>query len=299
MKGIELIEKKVKGKLRKNISLKDYNTWKIGGNAELFFEPLDINDLQIFLSLNNDLDITFLGNGSNVLIRDGGVKGCVICLKNTLKGYKVLKNGEFIFEAGLSCMKIAQITANENFTGLEFLCGIPGSLGGALLMNAGCYDGNIWENISTVNIIDKQGNISCRNKKEFNIGYRNVNIKDNNYFISAKFILQKNKLSNSMEKIKEYLEDRRAKQPTGLPSCGSVFKNPDNAYAANLIDSLGLKGYKIGGAYISEKHANFIISEKNTKSDDIEELIDFIQRKVYQEKNIFLETEVKFIGNKK
>ena len=169
----------------------------------------------------------------------------------------------------------------------------------SLVMNAWCYCGNIWENISTVNIIDKNGNISCRNKKEFDIGYRNVNIKENNYFISANFILQKNKLSNSMEKIKEYLEDRRAKQPTGLPSCGSVFKNPDNAHAANLIDSLDLKGYKIGGACISEKHANFIISEKNTQSDDIEKLIDFIQKKVYQEKNIFLETEVKFIGNKK
>jgi len=299
MKNIEKIEKKIKGKLRKNVSLKGYNTWKIGGNAELFFEPLDVNDLQNFLLLQNDLDITFLGNGSNVLVRDGGIKGCVICLKNSLKNYKILKNGEFIFEAGLSCMKIAQITAKENFTGLEFLCGIPGSLGGALVMNAGCYGGNIWENISTVNIIDKNGNISCRNKKEFDIGYRNVNIKENNYFISANFILQKNKLSNSMEKIKEYLEDRRAKQPTGLPSCGSVFKNPDNAHAANLIDSLDLKGYKIGGAYISEKHANFIISEKNTQSDDIEKLIDFIQKKVYQEKNIFLETEVKFIGNKK
>jgi len=299
MKNIEEIEKKVKGKLSKNISLKDYNSWKIGGSAEFFFEPQDVYDLQSFLLLQKDLDITFLGNGSNVLVRDGGVEGCVICLKNTLKEYKILENGEFIFEAGLSCMKIAQITAKENFTGLEFLCGIPGSLGGALAMNAGCYGGNIWENISTVNIIDKNGNISCKNKKEFDIGYRNVNLKENNFFISANFILQKNKLSNSMEKIKKFLEDRRVKQPTGLPSCGSVFKNPNNMYAANLIDSLGLKGYKIGGAYISKKHANFIISEKNTKSDDIEKLIDFIQKKVYQKKNIFLETEVKFIGKKK
>ena len=119
-----------------------------------------------------------------------------------------------------------------------------------------------------------------------------------NFFISASFLLQENPLNNSLDTIKNYLKDRRSKQPTGFPSCGSVFKNPDNAHAANLIDSLGLKGYKIGGAYISKKHANFIISDNGTKSSDIESLIIFVQKKVYEEKKIFLQTEVKFIGSK-
>jgi UDP-N-acetylmuramate dehydrogenase len=298
VKNIEIIKEKIKGKIVKNKSLKDYNTWKVGGEAEYFYEPKSIEDLKIFLNLVKDTEITFLGNGSNVLIRDDGIEGCVVCLKNTFNNYKINKNNEIIIEAGLSCMKIAQITAKKNYTGLEFLCGIPGSLGGALAMNAGCYGGNIWEKVSKVTLINKDGKIIQKDKKDFTIGYRNVDLKENNFFISANFLLKENPLNNSLDIIKDYLKDRRSKQPTGLPSCGSVFKNPSNAHAANLIDSLDLKGYKIGGAYISEKHANFIISNKGTKSSDIESLIDYIQKKVYEKKKIFLETEVKFIGRK-
>tara|TARA_B110000483_G_scaffold126897_1_gene152394 strand:- start:457 stop:1047 length:591 start_codon:yes stop_codon:yes gene_type:complete len=195
-------------------------------------------------------------------------------------------------------MKMAQITARENYEGLEYLCGIPGSLGGALAMNAGCYGGNIWDHVLTVSLINNDGEIIKKNKNDFIIGYRNTSLKENNFFISAVFKLRKNKLKNSLEKIKEFLQDRRSKQPTGLLSCGSVFKNPKNLYAAKLIESIGLKGYKIGGACISEKHANFIISDKSTKSIDIEKLINFTQKEVFKKKEVILETEVKFIGNK-
>ena len=297
MSNIKNIQKMLKGRLRENVSLKDYNTWKIGGKAEYFYEPSDIKDLKLFLELLQNTPITFLGNGSNVLIRDGGISGCVICLKNTLNNYFV-KDEEYIFEAGLSCMKMAQITARENYEGLEHLCGIPGSLGGALAMNAGCYGGNIWDHVSTVSLINNDGEIIKKNKNDFIIGYRNTSLKENNFFISAVFKLRKNKLKNSLEKIKEFLQDRRSKQPTGLLSCGSVFKNPKNLYAAKLIESIGLKGYKIGGACISEKHANFIISDKSTKSIDIEKLINFTQKEVFKKKEVILETEVKFIGNK-
>tara|TARA_B110000305_G_scaffold227148_1_gene275517 strand:+ start:69 stop:938 length:870 start_codon:yes stop_codon:yes gene_type:complete len=287
----------LKGRLRENVSLKDYNTWKIGGKAEYFYEPSDIKDLKLFLELLKNTPVTFLGNGSNVLIRDGGINGCVICLKNTLNNYFV-KDEEYIFEAGLSCMKMAQITARENYEGLEYLCGIPGSLGGALAMNAGCYGGNIWDHVLTVSLINNDGEIIKKNKNDFIISYRNTSLEENNFFISAVFKLRKNKLKNSLEKIKEFLQDRRSKQPTGLLSCGSVFKNPKNLYAAKLIESIGLKGYKIGGACISEKHANFIISDKSTKSIDIEKLINFTQKEVFKKKEVVLETEVKFIGNK-
>ena len=297
MSNIKKIQKMLKGRLREDVSLKDYNTWKIGGKAEYFYEPSDIKDLKLFLELLQNTPITFLGNGSNVLIRDGGISGCVICLKNTLNNY-FFKDEEYIFEAGLSCMKMAQITARENYEGLEYLCGIPGSLGGALAMNAGCYGGNIWDHVSTVSLINNDGEIIKKNKNDFIIGYRNTSLKENNFFISAVFKLRKNKLKNSLEKIKEFLQDRRSKQPTGLLSCGSVFKNPKNLYAAKLIESIGLKGYKIGGACISEKHANFIISDKSTKSIDIEKLINFTQKEVFKKKEVILETEVKFIGNK-
>tara|TARA_B100001989_G_C24307117_1_gene348638 strand:- start:68 stop:658 length:591 start_codon:yes stop_codon:yes gene_type:complete len=194
-------------------------------------------------------------------------------------------------------MKIAQITARNNLSGLEFLCGVPGSLGGALAMNAGCYGGNVWEKVTKVILINEKGILREKNKEEFKIGYRNVELEKGSFFVKAIFKLDQNLLNNSQEIIKNFLEDRRKKQPTGLPSCGSVFKNPDHYHAANLIDSLGLKGFKIGGAHISTKHANFIISDKSASSNDIEKLIDYIQKKVYEEKNIFLETEVKFVGN--
>lgn len=299
MKNLEIIKNKIKGKFRSNVSLKEFNTWKVGGKAEYLYEPDNIEELKLFLKLSKDTKITFLGNGSNVLIRDGGVSGCVICLKNSLNNYKFSKDNEYVFEAGLSCMKIAQITAKDNYGGLEFLCGIPGSLGGALAMNAGCYGGNIWEKVSKVDLINKNGELLEKNKNDFIIGYRNVELEDNNFFVNATFSLQKNKLKNSLDIIKGYLKDRRSKQPTGQPSCGSVFKNPENFYAANLIDSLDLKGYKIGGAYVSKKHANFIISEKSASSNDIENLIEYVQKKVYEEKKIFLETEVEFIGKNK
>ena len=299
MKNLEIIKNKIKGKFRSNVSLKEFNTWKVGGKAEYLYEPDNIEELKLFLKLSKDTKITFLGNGSNVLIRDGGVSGCVICLKNSLNNYKFSKDNEYVFEAGLSCMKIAQITAKDNYGGLEFLCGIPGSLGGALAMNAGCYGGNIWEKVSKVDLINKNGELLEKNKNDFIIGYRNVELEDNNFFVNATFSLQKNKLKNSLDIIKDYLKDRRSKQPTGQPSCGSVFKNPENFYAANLIDSLDLKGYKIGGAYVSKKHANFIIAEKLASSNDIENLIEYVQKKVYEEKKIFLETEVEFIGKNK
>ena len=296
MKKIDKITQKVKGNLRKNISLKEYNTWKVGGKAEYFFEPHDLEDLKIFLNLTLDEKVTFLGNGSNVLIRDSGIKGYVVCLKKSLNNFHIDGKNKFIFEAGLSCMKIAQISAKENFTGLEFMCGVPGTLGGALKMNAGCYGGNIWDNVFEVILINKKGDLVKRTKDDFKIGYRNVELDKNNFFVSASFNLKKNKMSNSQNIIKDFLKDRRSNQPTGLPSCGSVFKNPKNLYAAKILDSLGLKGYRVGGAYVSEKHANFIITERSAKSEDIEKLISFIQKKVYEDKKISLETEVKFIG---
>ena len=296
MKNIDKISKKVRGNLRKGVSLKDYNTWKVGGSAEYFFEPEDLEDLKIFLNLIYGEKVTFLGNGSNVLIRDNGVEGYVVCLKKSLNNHHINSENRFIFEAGLSCMKIAQISAKQNYTGLEFLCGVPGTLGGALKMNAGCYGGNIWDSIYDVTLINKKGDLIKKEKHDFKISYRNVDIDDNNFFVSASFNLKKNKMNNSLKIIKDFLKDRRSNQPTGLPSCGSVFKNPENLHAAKILDSLGLKGFRVGGAYVSEKHANFIIAEKSAKSKDIEKLISFIQNKVYKDKKIALETEVKFIG---
>ena len=200
MKKIDAIEKNLKGRLRKNISLKKYNTWKVGGNAEYFYEPYDLDDLKIFLKLVKNEHVTFLGNGSNVLIRDSGIKGFVVCLKNSLNNFYRGNNGIFTFEAGLSCMKIAQISANQSFSGLEFLCGIPGTLGGALRMNAGCYGENIWKSVDSVVLINRSGNLENKRKEEFNIDYRNVDLDDGSFFVSASFNLKKNRLNDSSDK---------------------------------------------------------------------------------------------------
>ena len=298
MKKTDIIRQKVRGRLRKDVSLKEFNTWKVGGNAEFLFEPYNLEDLMIFLNLVANEKITFLGNGSNVLIRDNGIEGFVVCLKNSLNNFYLGDDGRFTFEAGLSCMKIAQISAKENYAGLEFLCGIPGTLGGALRMNAGCNGENIWSNVVSVVLINKKGNLKTKNRDDFSVSYRNVELDENNFFVSASFNLKENKLNNSLDIIKGLLKNRRISQPTGQPSCGSVFKNPNSDSAGRILDSLGLKGHRIGGAYISEKHANFIITEKSAKSNDIEELISFIQNKVLEKKKILLETEVKFIGRK-
>ncbi len=209
MKKLDAIKQKVKGRLRKDVSLKEFNTWKVGGNAEFLFEPYNLEDLKIFLDLVSNEKITFLGNGSNVLIRDNGIEGFVVCLKNSLNNFYLGDDGNFTFEAGLSCMKIAQITARENYEGLEFLCGIPGTLGGALRMNAGCNGGNIWSNLTNVVLINKRGNLITKSRDDFKVSYRNVELDENNFFVSASFNLKENKLNNSLDIIKELLKDRR------------------------------------------------------------------------------------------
>ena len=277
--------------------LSEYNTWKVGGRADILFEPKTINDLSIFLKNTTTINKTIVGNGSNILIRDGGIRGCVITFRNTLKDYIIIDEGEFYFEAGLACMKIANIVSKSKFGGLEFLSGIPGSLGGALAMNAGCYGKEIWEHIDKITTINYSGDIKEHDKSRYEYDYRKVDSRDDEFFIGAKFI-KLNSNINSEKIIKEYLKNRRETQPTGKLSCGSVFKNPEGHYAGQLIENLGLKGFSIGDAEISRKHANFIINNSKATAEDIESLILYIQDIVFKKLNIKLETEVKFLGDK-
>ena len=295
MSNIKKIQKTLRGRLRENVSLKDYNTWKVGGKAEYFYEPIDLEDLKLFLELLDNTPIILLGNGSNVLIRDGGIEGCVICLKKTLNNYS-FKDEEYIFEAGLSCMKMAQITARENYAGLEFLCGIPGSLGGALAMNAGAFGSETWPFVTQVEMINRQGELKNRLPEEFEINYRWVSQFDNEWFAAAKFQFN-TQTKNQNSNIKQLLRQRNASQPIGLPSCGSVFKNPQGHHAAQLIEAAGLKGYYHGQACVSNKHANFIISNEQTSAKDIENLVAFIQDMVKQKFNVTLETEMRILGD--
>ena len=279
------------------VDLSKVTTYRFGGICENFITLEDPNEI-LNVPKNMDSSNTFvLGKGSNIAFSDNEYTGYILKSEfqyiNKTNNLNILEVG-----SGTYLPELSRYLKENELGGGEFLLGIPGTLGGALRMNAGCYGGNIWENVSKVILMNRKGILVEKDRLEFDISYRNVELKDDNFFISASFDLKLNELNDSLDIIKKFLKDRRIKQPTGLPSCGSVFKNPKNLYAANLVDSLGLKGYRIGGAYISKKHANFIITEKNAKSNDVEELISYIQKKVHEEKNIYLETEVQFIGIK-
>jgi len=293
-----LKSEKIRGVLAKDVSMKKYNSWRVGGVAEYLYKPYDVNDLSVFLQLVKEKKkITWVGLGSNILVRDQGVEGVVIVLHPSLGKIIFLQKNKVFVEAGVSCVKLAQRCAEKNLTGIEFLSGIPGTIGGALAMNAGAYGSEIWDFVDDVKILDAKGVMYQRTKKDFVINYREVSLSQSECFVAAHISLEKagNDL-RPIEKIKLFKKDRSSVQPMGASSCGSVFKNPVNTSAGALIERAGLKGYKVGRAEISKKHANFIINTGKANAADIESLILHIQSTVEKKFRIKLETEVKFIG---
>ncbi|SFV55615.1 UDP-N-acetylenolpyruvoylglucosamine reductase [hydrothermal vent metagenome] len=273
--------------LQTNASLKKHNTWRIESRAKILFTPNNLNELKDFLKKNNQ-PILFLGLGSNILFNEIGFDGVVILTKN-INEIKI-NESNIIAQCGATLAKVARITQQKKLHNLEFFAGIPGTIGGALAMNAGAFGFETWNNISKVQTIDSKGEIHIRDKEDFLISYRSITAKyKNEYFISAFFELNKNK---NNQDIRMLLEKRNQTQPIGLASCGSVFKNPKNTYAAKIIEDLGLKGFCINDACISDKHANFIINKNNATSQDIKKLINHIQTIAKKELNINLETEV-------
>ncbi|MEO1938988.1 MAG: UDP-N-acetylmuramate dehydrogenase [Candidatus Thioglobus sp.] len=267
-----------------------YCSFRTGGLAQDFFTPNSIEDLSEFLK-NNQKSILMLGLGSNLLVRDRGFDGVVIKLSN----FKTLNLKNSIVEAGagVTLAKIARFCEGEKLSGGEFLSAIPGSVGGALAMNAGAFGSEIWDFVHSVNTINSSGTLFHRMKKDYKIGYRQVIAKnDGEYFIGANLKFEQATKQNN---IKELLEKRNQLQPIGLPSCGSVFKNPTNQHAAKLIEKSNLKGFCIGGACVSNKHANFIINQDDASATDIENLIFHIQQTVKSKFGIDLETEVKIV----
>jgi UDP-N-acetylmuramate dehydrogenase len=292
----------LKGKLLHNEPLAPLTSWRIGGAAQKIYWPADLLDLQNFLqTLPLEEEIFWLGLGSNVLIRDGGFKGTVICTHKSLTTVNILEKNphyiRFAMEAGVTCAKIAKIAAKEGYIGGEFFAGIPGTLGGALAMNAGAWGSETWDFVESVEMIDKHGNITQHKREDFTIAYRLVKFPKDHWFVSAVLKFNKGDVLSAQAKIKELLNKRSLSQPIGELSCGSVFKNPQNAYAAQLIEQLNLKGTRIGGAVVSHKHANFIINEGEALASHIEELIQFLQDAVLRAYNMELMLEVKIIGD--
>jgi UDP-N-acetylmuramate dehydrogenase len=272
-------------------------SWRAGGPADRFFIPRDLDDLATFLrGLPRNERVLFVGLGSNLLVRDGGFRGSVVLTHSAKKNAR-LDSGLIYADAGVASPKVARFAAVHHLSGAEFLAGIPGTVGGALAMNAGCYGGETWEIVERAVTIDRQGAIRERKTTEYEIGYRHCHFPEEEWFVGAYFRLQTGKGEASRARIKELLARRIATQPLQLPNAGSVFRNPPGDHAARLIDSCGLKGLWRGGARISEKHANFIVNPDGSASAaDIEWLIQTVRERVKTATGIDLIPEVRIVG---
>jgi len=286
------------GKLLLNESMRRYTSWRVGGNADRLYMPGGLEDLQAFLKgLPHGEPVHFVGLGSNLLVRDGGVRGTVVLMHDALTEMRF--EGTSVYaEAGVTCAKMAKFAAREHLHGAEFLAGVPGTIGGALAMNAGCHGGETWDIVNRAITIDRHGHVHERSQVDVEVGYRHVSLPGEEWFIAAWFQLHAGEASIAEEKIKALLAKRLATQPLNLPNAGSTFRNPEGDYAARLIEACGLKGFSIGGAQVSEKHANFIVNLGEATADDIEKLIAHMHDMVLREHGVDLQREVKIIGDK-
>jgi UDP-N-acetylmuramate dehydrogenase len=288
---------RVRGRLERNVPLATMTSWRVGGPADWLFEPEDADDLAHFLaSIPESMPRMLLGLGSNVLIRDGGIEGVVIHLGGTLNQRLRLDPERVELGAGLACPQAARFCAGEGLTGAEFLAGIPGTVGGALAMNAGAWGGEIWPLVEWAETVDCRGVRHVRTPADYQIAYRSVRGCEGEFFVRAVLRLQPGDPTAAKERIQALLRERAEKQPLGLPSCGSVFRNPEGGHAAVLIEQAGLKGLQRGAAEVSRKHANFITHDGGATAADIEWLIQEVQARVESRFNIRLVPEVRVIG---
>jgi UDP-N-acetylmuramate dehydrogenase len=300
----------LRGRLVLDVDMSRHVSWRAGGRAERVYVPADLDDLCAFLrETAADEPLHFIGLGSNLLVRDGGLRGTALLLHSALNRIEIDQPqrdapatsplGLIYAEAGVASPKVARFAANHDLVGAEFLAGIPGTVGGALAMNAGCYGQETWESVSQLLTVNRQGETRRRSPREFRVAYRHVApaTPRDEWFVAAWFMLPRGDGRASRERIKELLQRRIASQPLQLPNAGSVFRNPPGDHAARLIESCGLKGTRVGGAQVSEKHANFIVNAGAATASDIEALIDRVAATVRDRTGVELIREVRIIGD--
>lgn len=289
----------MRGILRLDEPMSGHTVWACGGPADRFYQPADLDDLACYLRAGAPNRVPFwLGLGSNLLVRDGGIRGDVIALSGALDGIEIDATTVSV-KAGTACAKVARACAKAGLSGATFLAGIPGTMGGALAMNAGAFGGETWRIVARVQSINLHGELRWRESAEFAVGYRTVEHSAQEWFVACELDLSSEvgqAGEDSRNQIKQLLAKRAATQPIGLRSCGSVFRNPPNDHAGRLIESAGLKGFRIGGAMVSEKHANFIINDDKASAQNIETLIGLVQNKVQQLFDVSLVCEVHIVG---
>ena len=304
----------LRGQFLYNEPMKKHVSWRAGGAAQRVYIPADLEDLTwLVRSVPAQQDIHMVGLGSNLLVRDGGVTGVVILLHGVLTKLAIegrtqglppapadLDTALVFAQAGVASPKLARFAATHNLVGGEFWAGIPGTVGGAIAMNAGCYGSETWDKLVQVQTLDRQGQIYERLPFEYVTGYRHVALKQaqQEWFIGGWFRLAHGDGMASREVIKDLLKKRIASQPLNLPNAGSVFRNPPGDFAARLIETCGLKGFRIGDAQVSEKHANFIVNRGKATATDIERLIEHVEDRVEVRTNVRLIREVRIIGER-
>jgi UDP-N-acetylmuramate dehydrogenase len=275
--------------------LSRHTSWHVGGPADVFFMPQDRADLIAFLRvLPPEVPLLWLGLGSNLLVRDGGVRGVVISTRDALNALERRGERQVYAEAGVPCAKLARQCARWDLGPAEFFTGIPGTVGGALAMNAGAFAGETWRQVRSVETIDRHGSVRVRQASEYTVSYRHVEAPANDeWFLAAAFEFE---AGSSEESTRALLERRRRTQPIGEWSCGSVFTNPPGDHAARLIESAGLKGRRVGGAVVSTKHANFILNDGAATAHDIETLIHEVRQEVERQHGRQLTPECRIVG---
>jgi UDP-N-acetylmuramate dehydrogenase len=287
------------GRVRYDEPMSTHTSWRAGGMADVFFSPRDADDLASFLRmLAADVPVYWVGLGSNLLVRDGGVRGVIVSTPGAFTRIERRSQTRIYCEASVPCARIARSCVNWGLSQSEFLGGIPGTLGGALAMNAGSFGDETWRHVISIESIDRSGQRRARQRDEFTVGYRQVEWPHNptqEWFLSAQMQFEPRSAAQAPA-VQSLLQRRRETQPTGDWSCGSVFKNPPGDHAARLIEAAGLKGYRIGDAVVSEKHANFIVNEGKAHASELERLIDHVRSTVEELYNIRLEPEVRIIG---
>jgi UDP-N-acetylmuramate dehydrogenase len=292
----------LRGSLRLNEPMEKHVSWRAGGAAAQAYTPADRGDLAAFLAtLPKGEPVCFVGLGSNLLVRDGGFRGTVVLMHSPRGAMRV--EGDLIYaEAGVACPKVARLAAMHSFEGAEFFAGVPGTVGGALAMNAGCYGSETWDVVAKVQTILRAGKSSERTAGDFEVGYRRVQLRgsklgEDEWFLAAWLRFRPGDEKRARARIRELLAKRLAEQPLDLPNAGSVFRNPPGDHAARLVEACGLKGHEIGGARISEKHANFIVNPKGkARAADIEALIEHARDAVRRRFGVELVPEVRIIG---
>ena len=292
-----------KDKIKQNEPMKEHTSLKIGGPAEIFVRVSSVEELKEILKLckTNKIPLTIVGNGSNILVLDKGIKGIVI--KTNLKEIKIKnkenENIEITVDDGVQLGFLAQKLLKEEITGFEELSGIPGTIGGAIVMNAGAHGKEMKDIVTEITAIDYSGNIHIFTNEQAKFEYRNSIFSTGEYIIlQVKLLLKKGNKEEIKLKMNEYAQYRKEKQPIEYPSAGSTFKRGTDFVTAKLIDDAGLKGYSIGGAKVSEKHAGFVINTGNATAKDIIELVKYVQDKVYEKFGKKIELEIKILGEK-